>query len=1023
MGPAGLPDKTHVTELHRMNPLNLDLMLLAQQESPENAEEAARLVEASSAMGWGIFLAVVAALVLPFVLGTLIANALKLKPVATRLSFVFLAITLAVSPFLITKMSGNDFKDAINFGIDLAGGTNMVFAVDEEQAKADDKKVTDDLMNKMVGKVKQRVDPAETKQVTVRRVGTDRIEVIVPGADQERVDEVKNNITQLGELEFALLANTVNHQNIIDLATQKDDAGNDVYGEGSNIYRNGNLVAMWRPSALDADGVPKVTSGDSVASRIITLIDGNGNEVPAREFLVVVDPDQDKRIKGRHLVSVRPQVTEKGLAVGFTFNERGGYLFRQVTSRNQPREGEGFFSHLAVLLDNEIHSAPTINAVISTTGVIEGNFTEEEVNSLTDVLNAGALEVPLVKEPVTEFTISATLGAEVQKKGFTAILVALGAVFLFTLIYYLKSGFVADFCLAINILLVLGAMSLIDATFTLPGLAGLVLTIGMAVDANVLIFERMREEQARGSSIRMSIKNGFEKAFSTIVDANITTLLTAVVLYYIGTDAVKGFAVTLFIGILTSMFSALYVGRLIFDIADQKRWLTDLKMMSLISPEGINFLGKKQIAAVASFVIIVVGLIAVGMRGSDNLDIDFRGGTMVTFGFDGETPEVDDVRAILEPKFEDGITLEQLTVNEAKGEDMIERQLFRLRTVVDNTAEVSQTIKEAFAESNYSLEQQHVLLGDVAEVSDAVVQRTNLEFAGGHECLVTLSRPMTPSGLADQTRAVYREVKNLEGVDLTNVITALSGENESDGATSAEVAKVRLVFSDEATVSDDDKAAAITAVLQSLKTKLEKDPHFEEVNSFAQSVTGDAKWAAVTAMVVSLLMIVGYLWVRFQRVTFGLAACAALIHDVLVVLGLVAIGAYLSGTPLQTIFLLEDFKINLPIIAAFLTIVGYSLNDTIVVFDRIREVRGRNPALTESMVNTSLNQTLSRTILTSLTTLIVVMILYVMGGEGIHGFAYCLILGVLVGTYSSIYVASPVLVWLMNRDAKKVASA
>ncbi|MDA7527880.1 protein translocase subunit SecF, partial [bacterium] len=217
-------------------------------------------------------------------------------------------------------------------------------------------------------------------------------------------------------------------------------------------------------------------------------------------------------------------------------------------------------------------------------------------------------------------------------------------------------------------------------------------------------------------------------------------------------------------------------------------------------------------------------------------------------------------------------------------------------------------------------------------------------------------------------------------------------------------------------------AADIDKVLTSLKTDLEKDPHFEEVNKFDKSVTGDAKLAAITAMAFSLLAIVAYLWVRFQRATFGLAACAALIHDVLVVLGLVAIGAYLSGTPLKAIFLLEDFKINLPIIAAFLTIVGYSLNDTIVVFDRIREVRGRNPALTEEMVNASLNQTLSRTILTSLTTLIVVFILYVMGGEGIHGFAYCLILGILVGTYSSIYVASPVLVWLMNREQKKVAA-
>ncbi|MBT5019193.1 MAG: protein translocase subunit SecD, partial [Planctomicrobium sp.] len=684
-------------------------------------------------------------------------------------------------------------------------------------------------------------------------------------------------------------------------------------------------------------------------------------------------------------------------------------LFGQVTSRNRPQEGAGFHSRLAVLLNGSIHSAPQINGIITTSGQIDGNFTREDIDSLLGVLSAGALDVPLDRKPVTEFSITALLGEEVQRKGFTAIGLALVVVFIFTLVYYMKSGFVADVCLALNIILVLGAMSLIDATFTLPGLAGLVLTIGMAVDANVLIFERMREEQARGSSIRMSIKNGFEKAFSTIFDANITTLLTAIVLYYIGTDQIKGFAVTLFIGILTSMFSALFIGRLIFDIAEQKRWLKDLKMMSLINPQGINFLGKKQIAAVASLVLIVGGLVAVGMRGSENLDIDFRGGSMVTFKFVGETPETNVVKDAVEPKFEDAITLEQLSVDQKDG---TVDKLYRLRTVEDDTESVSAKIKEAFADSEYELIQQHVTLGVVeAVVAEATEEEGEVPAVAPqkHQVTITVSEPMTPAALADIA------AEPLKGLNYGDADDLVEGAAVTESET-PKVSEIQLTFSSLIPAADIDK------VLTSLKTDLEKDPHFEEVNKFDKSVTGDAKLAAITAMAFSLLAIVAYLWVRFQRATFGLAACAALIHDVLVVLGLVAIGAYLSGTPLKAIFLLEDFKINLPIIAAFLTIVGYSLNDTIVVFDRIREVRGRNPALTEEMVNASLNQTLSRTILTSLTTLIVVFILYVMGGEGIHGFAYCLILGILVGTYSSIYVASPVLVWLMNREQKKVAA-
>ncbi len=980
-----------------MNPLMMNFAIFAQQ-SISDAEEVA---EASSGSGWGTFFLVVGTLVLPFVLGSLIANALKMKDLATRLSLVLLALTMALSPFVMTVSKNESILSAIDLGIDLAGGTNMVFEVDKEAAKAEDKQITPDLMNKMVEKVKLRVNPTGTEEVTVRRVGADRIEVIIPGADAERVKKVKDQIVSLGNLEFAILANTVLHQEQIALA---NDPGN---VRDNNVYLGQDVVAMWRRSALDPDGDPKISPG-SVDSTVYTRqVEEDGKSIT--EFLVVV---RKQRITGRYLIGVRETITDQGLAVGFTFNERGGYLFGQVTGEYQKRDGAGYSNHLAVLLDGTIHSAPTVKGVITTTGVIEGNFSQTEIDTLVGVLSAGALDVPLVEEPVTEFTISALLGEEVQRKGFTAIALALAGVFLFTLVYYRKAGLIADICLALNIILVMGAMSLIDATFTLPGLAGLVLTIGMAVDANVLIFERMREEQARGSSIRMSIKNGFEKAFSTIFDANITTLLTAIVLYYIGTDQVKGFAVTLFIGILTSMFSALFIGRLIFEIAERKHLFKDLKMMSLINPEGIDFLGKKKIAAMTSITVIVIGLIAVGMRGSENLDIDFRGGSMVTFRFIGDAPEVSEVREALEPKFGNDITLEQLIVVE----DGVSNKLFRLRTVVDNTAQVSANIKEAFAEGPYELVQQHVTFGEVKEVA-APVDETKPKVEPEAEVAaaalnrsveVTLSQEMTPAALADQAAGLLRKMNY---VDPETLVTGETADNES-----VKVSQVTLTFDSFIPANDVDR------VLADLKVDLEKDPHFEEINTFDQSVTGDAKLAAITAMGFSLLAIVAYLWVRFQRVTFGLAACAALIHDVLIVLGLVALGSYLSGTPLKAIFMLEDFKINLPIIAAFLTIVGYSLNDTIVVFDRIREVRGRNPALTEAMVNTSLNQTLSRTILTSLTTLIVVLILYVLGGEGIHGFAYCLTLGIVVGTYSSIYVASPTLVWLMNREQKKVAS-
>lgn len=976
-----------------MNPPSMNL-LLAAEDTTLNAP-------ASDAWGWLVFLLVLAVIVVPFALGSLIARGLKMKDYANKIGIVLFSLTLALGPFVTRWMSGQSPLDAIALGIDLAGGTNMVFQVNHQEAEAAGKQITSEVMDKMVDAVNRRVNPTGTEEVTVRKVGTDRIEVIVPGADAEKVEATKRKITDLGKLEFAILANEVDHSDLIALADNLPENKNE-------LYRGDALIAKWREPAIDSEtGAPKIGPGDRVHTRTVTR-----KGKPVLQYLVVEDPDEKRRITGDLLKSVRETVTDKGLAVGFTFNERGGHLMQQLTAKYQPRPGAGYKTRLAVLLNEEIHSAPTINAVIGSSGVIEGSFTQQEIDELVGVLNAGALQVPLLRQPVSEFTVSPLLGIDVQRKGLTAMAISTVAVFVVTLGYYLVSGFVADVCLVINIILILGVMSLIDATFTLPGLAGLVLTVGMAIDANVLIFERMREEREKGSSLRMAIKNGFEKAFTTIFDSNVTTLITAVVLYYIGTDQVKGFAVTLFIGIIMSMFSAVYIGRLIFDIAEHKRWIKNLKMCSLIHAERVDFLGKKWLCIGASTLMIIVGLVAVGMRGSDNLDIDFRGGSMVTFKFDGQTPTADEVRKALATQFEKSLSLERLEIGEGEQKQV----LFRMRTIQSDATRVSQEIKQAFANTPYRLVQQHVELGQIKDIPAAEKKEAEVSsvapdiFAGGREVDVKLSETMLPGSLAEELQEALGSLGKYESAKgLVEGLPVDGGEGKTHN--------IRLRIA--ASVAAED----VPTALETLKQDLEAEPHFEEVNTFDQAVSGEMQTAAMTAMVFSLLAIVAYLWVRFQHFTFGLAACAALIHDVLITLGCIALGAYLSGNPIGNFLKLEDFKINLPIVAAFLTIVGYSLNDTIVVFDRIREVRGRNPALTEQMVNQSLNQTLSRTLLTSTTTLIVVVILYFMGGEGIHGFAYCLTLGILVGTYSSIYIASPVLVWLTNRQARRVASA
>jgi len=942
-----------------------------------------------------------------------------------------------------------NWQTAIRLGIDLAGGTNLVYQV----VPTEEKDITPEAMDQMVGAVKRRLDPAGTEEITVRKIGSDRIEVIIPQADPEVVAEKKRMMTRLGTLEFALLANTLSHQNIIDRI--RAEGGRDLRDE------DGHIIAGWREVAVDAEGDPKDIG---THGRVVNRPSPTNPEVT--EYLVVFGPP-DQRIVGKYLKRADATTDNSGRpAVGFQFDTRGATLFASLTGRHLPTSEGGFQHRLAILLDEKIHSAPQIRSQIQGRGIIEGEFTLEEVDELVSVLNAGALALPFKTgpdgkpTPISEQTISPLLGADVQEKGKFAITVAAVVVLVFMLIYYLFAGFVADLCLVLNLVLVLGAMAFIDAAFTLPGIAGIVLTIGMAVDANVLIFERMREERNRGSSLRMSIQNGFGRAFTTIVDANLTTLITAVVLYMIGTDQVRGFAVTLFIGIVMSMFSALYFGRLIFDICERKRWIRDVKMNSIVGKTNWDFLSKKSICAVVSVLLISAGLVGAYTRGGELLDIDLAGGSMVTVEFK-QSQEVNDLRRVLSTSsvLADGLTIEELTLRTVEGDEQSGTR-FNIRGKEKDPQKFKRAIYKTLHEADartYAMRQVRITQFDesmVQSIADPTSKSKNgtngkdspdskngkaaknkedtpspspqapEEFYGGHQVLLTLSGDgmkvstleryvadhLIDVGQSSSDETAANRGKYSDADQLLQVV----GIEKSDAAIGrgeeAKFQSVRLYARKEVEQTD------LMAALNNLKQELDTTPIFPQVNNFDSSVASDMQRSAVMAMLFSLVAIIAYIWFRFQRATFGIAAVAALVHDVLIVLGMVALAGF-SGNPWL------DFKINLPMIAAFLTIVGYSLNDTIVVFDRVREVRGKNPALTEEMVNTSLNQTLARTVLTSLTTFIVVGILYGWGGEGIRGFAFCLVLGVIVGTYSSMYVASPVLLWLLNRPGSRTAQA
>ena len=667
----------------------------------------------------------------------------------------------------------------------------------------------------------------------------------------------------------------------------------------------------------------------------------------------------------------------------------------------------------------------------------------DEVDELVDVLNAGALKVPIKPDPISEFSISPLLGADVRAKGLFSIKIAAAVVFGFMLIFYMRCGVIAALGLLLNLVLVVGAMSIFSATFTLPGLAGLVLTIGMAVDANVLIFERIREEKLRKASQRMAIQNGFDKAFSTIIDANVTTLLTAVVLYFIGSDQVKGFAVALFIGIVMSVFSALICGRLLFDIAERKKMLGGLSMMSIVGRTHIDFLGGRKIAALISILAIGGGMVVFAQRGKANLDIDFTGGTMVTFELVEAAP-IGEVKDILEEEF-GGITLERLTLAGETG-DIGKR--YRMRTSLRDAepepgAENQPTIQEkvGLAFEGQTIEPRKVTVeyGDITLIAAAPKTESDEEttdepkddsevadvpFENGHSVEMTFSEEISPSTVQlyfSNELAALQDADDIVKYELTSELYEVKGTAGSGVEAANDSAKTFNQFF--VRVEPAVELADLETAVAAMQAHMAVNPLFDEVNSFDSSIASDTQSDAIKAILISLLAIVFYIWIRFDKVTFGLAAVAALVHDVLIVLGMVALASNLSAGPIGAALGFVDFKINMPMVAAFLTIVGYSLNDTIVVFDRIREVRGKNPAMTTAMVNLSLNQTLSRTLLTSLTTFIVVVILYCFGGEGIHGFAFCLVLGVIVGTYSSIYVASPVLLWLINRPGSEIGLA
>jgi SecD/SecF fusion protein len=980
------------------------------------------------------------------------------------------------------------------------GVTDLIYTPDGKFQRPD--------MNELIGAVNKRINPSGVKEVTVRRYGQESLEIIIPEVQQSEVEQIKDVIRRQGALEFRILANRFKPEHRTAIERALASPAPEVLSTSPDGGRG--EVAKW------------VTLGDNVGDHdaiVRPKRDGSGNEV-----LVMVDP---YNVKGDKLKRSSRGVDQAGgNAIHFVLRPDGARLFADLTERNKPDPATNRKQRLGIVLDNVLISAPTLNEQIREQGQITGIDDERELDTIVSVLNAGSLPTALNKTPIQEQRISAQLGADTIAQGSKAMFLSFAGVIVFMLVYYRFAGVVADSAVLLNLLMAVASMILIKAAFTLPGLAGLVLTVGMAVDANVLIYERMREELQRGASLRMAIRNGYLKAFSTIIDSHVTTIATGVVLFVIGTDQIKGFAVTLILGLLVSLYTSVYVSRVVFDIFEKKRWLTKLTMMQWFKKTNIDFIGLMKPAAILSVIVIAIGMVAVAVRGKELLDIDFTGGTAVTIEFrkdkaqdvgkvraavselpdvtvssvgsenlqfkiDTSEPKLENVREAVKKAFGDDLNTYSMSIknlrpfdptvqkpaasqpeipaSEPSSTTQPSESTTKLRS--DETTESTKDETRSDAEGSDKGAESPVPNDDKAAPSSpaspdsdsakddqkksAGLRRTGL--GRPHDLALAALALAQPETTAKKSGTLEEPEKN------ANDPTAAESNSTSEPAESAAENAIAtpaavgttadLNFSEQINYStlhdrirSELKAMNLLGtyfeltnpkftpgsslrftdwtlsimlpqeeaakVLEAIQTKLAAEPVFPSASEIGGKVAGDTKWAAVYAILASLVIIVVYVWIRFQNVVFGFAAVLALVHDVLVALGFLALSYWMANNLGMEVLLVDPFKISLAVVAALLTIVGFSINDTIVIFDRIREIRGKNPVLTGAMINQAVNETLSRTFITSGTVFIATFILYVFGGAGIHPFAFAMLVGVISGTYSTIYIAAPLLLWM-----------
>jgi SecD/SecF fusion protein len=740
---------------------------------------------------------------------------LSLGTVITLL-LVVICFDAVTPPMDVKDSDGKILKHGkIHLGLDLKGGTSFTIRlVPLKDANGKDQEVTRDLQDQAVEVIRRRVDTFGVGEPVISPQGDDRILVQIPGLDAEKIAEARNALQQVARLEFHM-----------------------VHPQSESLLAEIAAGTAIVPPGYEKKDVEEERQGKQVKEQLLVR--------------------QKADLGGEHIVEAHAYY-DRGYGISFTLDSEGANLFGQLTQANVGHR-------MAIVLDGKVQSAPSIrDAIFGGSGVITGHFSETEARNLASTLQ-NPLRTPVKIEE--ERNASATLGADSIKSGVWAGIGGLALVLLFVVAYYHLAGAIAIAGLLVNIVLLFGAMSMFNFVLTLPGIAGIILTIGLAVDANVLIYERLREEMAAGKSLGAAIESAYSKAFTVIFDANATTLITAAILFWKASGPVKGFAVTLVVGIVASVFAAMVVTRTLFGWALEAGLIKKITMLHLIpADKKFDFLGKRKLWIGISLGVVLLGLVTFAIRGEKNFGIDFKGGDLLMLEAKQSVSEGDVRNALKDLNLADvGVQKESLPA--------LNKEFITVRSPIDT----------------------------------------------GDKVFAQLTKAMPQAGFSEHKR---------------------------------------------------DKVGKL--------------------------VGGELAQTSLLALGLGILGILIYVTIRFEF-SFAVGAIVALLHDVLITVGM---------------FALAGKELSLVMVGAILTIAGYSINDTIVVYDRIREGlhSGRKGSIQEIM-NASINETLSRTLLTSGCTLLSVAALYFFGGPVLHDFAFAILIGIVVGTYSSIFIASPIVLW------------